>query len=150
MTDTILASIIGAFATISAAFIGYIINGIIITPRNTVFSKGDKFTGNWEFSNGKNIIEDSIFVKSVWLGRIKCIGTLMYEGIHKEYFLTGKVYSYCITFNYLGLENGKNDNTAGVVLLDNTRPDKTILYGSWSQLKKTGEIINGSVTWKRN
>lgn len=149
MIEEIIGAAVGSIVTAGIGFFQKIVGGIKQVRENNIFQKGDCFSGNWFLYNGKGNYEDSLCVTSVKFGKIKCTGKLIYENKEKHYYLQGVVNHYCITFIYYGLENNKKDNTAGVVLLEKSRPDIDELNGKWIQLKKNGELIHGNVVLKR-
>ena len=149
MTDTIIAAIITFIGTVSAPLIVIFIQGYSRASKIVAFKKGYKFSGEWSLDSGNSLISDEIIVDSTWLGKIKCTGTLTHNGASKSYKLIGKQYGWCITFEYLGTENGQHDETAGVVLIDKTAPNNMQLTGRWSQLTLNGKMIGGNVTFTR-
>lgn len=149
MAEAILGAVIGAIVTVLLNKFPSVILGMKNARQNDVFKKGDKFIGNWSLLEYDINYEDQLTVTSVRFGKIKCTGKLIYEKKEKQYYLEGKVNHYCITFTYYGLENKKKDNTAGVVLLDKSTPERDVLDGKWIQLRKDGEIIYGKVQLTR-
>jgi len=146
MSDVILAAVITACATLGAPAIGYVVNGIYQSSKTHLFKKGDKFKGEWKFDNSKETIYDEIFVNSTWFGRIKCTGKLNFRGSSKSYKLIGKQYKYCVTFEYLGTDNNNNhDETAGIIIIDSSVPNRDLFIGRWSQLNIDGQLIGGSM-----
>ena len=123
MSDTIIASIITFFGTVSAPLIVIFFQGYSRSSKIASFKKEYRFKGEWKLDTSSNVITDEIIVNGIWFGRIKCTGTLHHKGAPKSYKLIGSQYGWCITFEYLGTENGQHDETAGVVIFEKTTPN---------------------------
>ena len=149
MTDAIITAIITFIGKIITPFIGIFVQGYSKPSKIVSFKKGYKFKGEWTLDSDNSIITDEVIVDSIWLGKITCTGTLNHNGSPKNCTLLGKQYGWCITFEYLGTENGQHDETAGVVLFDTTTPNNKFLKGRWSQLTLEGNMIGGEVTLTR-
>jgi hypothetical protein len=145
-----MAAIISSVSTLSAPCLGYLLHAFVKTKTLRAFKKGDKFTCTWEFDDDPNRrIVDEVKVVSTWRGEIDCIGNVVLNGEIKQYRLTGRLHNYCITFEFLGTQNGQHDETAGVIILKRTGPNIDKFEGTWAQLNISGELIGGSVNWKR-
>ncbi|MDE3022817.1 MAG: hypothetical protein KGI54_13330 [Pseudomonadota bacterium] len=149
MTDTIIAAIITFVGTVSAPLVVIFVQGYSKSSKIVAFKKGFKFKGEWAVDSGGPIIVDEMVVDSTFLGKIKCTGSLNHNGSSKCYSLIGKQYGWCITFEYLGTENGQHDETAGVIIIDKTTPNNMCLNGRWAQLTLDGKLIGGTVTLTR-
>lgn len=150
MSEIIWAAIITASAILGAPAVGFIFSGFYKSWKTDLFKKGDKFKGEWKLDNSEQIFKDELVVESTWFGKIKCNGILSLNGSSKSYKLFGKQYRYCSTFEYLGTDKNKqHDETAGVVIINNTSPDRNNLYGRWSQLNIHGQLIGGEMQLTR-
>jgi hypothetical protein len=148
MSDTIIAALITGLCTASPMIYKFL-QGIAKSSKIVAFKKGFKFQGVWKNHSSGEVYTDEIIVDCIRLGKIICTGNLLHNGSPKSYKLIGKQYGWCITFEYLGTENGQHDETAGVVILDKTTPKNTLFNGRWSQLTVEGKLIGGEVTFSR-
>lgn len=149
MSDTLIAGILSSVATITAPLIVYVINGIVKYSKVVTFKKGDKFQGEWKFDDSDRAENDTIIVNSTRWGNIKCDGSLVLTGSAKTYKLKGRQYRHCVSFEFHGIENNRHDETVGYLIFRKNNPNNNELEGRWSQLDINGNLIGGTMKWKR-